>query len=310
MSGKGRVSDELAARVRAVAAELDYRPSFAAQSLARGATGMVGMVVPNLANPYFYDVIKSINLAAAASGYQVAVADANEDAAAEVELCRSFVSKLDGLLLMSPRMALDDLRALSASTDNLVLVNRVAPEVGVPTISIDSYQGMLDVCAHLLGLGHRSAVHLSGPDSSWSNAERTRAVDQAQAFGLRVSEIRAGGTIRAGYDTVEQALASSATALICHNDLVALGAMSRLAELGIRVPDELSVTGFDDIAFAGYGSPALTTVGIDGDVGQNAWSLLQDLMEGGVAPAMRLIPAAVVIRDSTGAPRPSPAPLR
>jgi LacI family transcriptional regulator len=305
MSGKTRVSDELAARVRAVADELGYRPSFAARSLALGTTQMVGMVVPNLANPYFYQVIKSVNLAAVEDGYQIAVADTNEDAEQELELCRSFVDKLDGLLLMSPRMPTRALRALARETSNLVLLNRVAPEVGVPTVAIDSHGAMLELCGHLLSLGHRRAVYLAGPASSWSNSERWRAVRQARSFGLEVEQVAAGGTIEAGYDAVEEALTHRASAIICHNDLVAFGALARLQELGVRVPDDVSLTGFDDIPFASYGAPSLTTVRSEEDLGLEGWKLMSRVVRGEPLDDMRLLPARVVVRGSTAAPHES-----
>jgi LacI family repressor for deo operon, udp, cdd, tsx, nupC, and nupG len=306
MSGSTKVREELAARVRAAADEFGYRPSFAARSLATGATQMVGMVVPNLANPYFYEVIKSINLAAVEAGYQIAVGDANEDAEQELELCRSFMDKLDGLLLMSPRMSTRAMRTLTRETPNLVLLNRVVPEVGAPTVAIDSHGSMLELCGHLLSLGHRRVVYLAGPADSWSNVERWRAVRNARAFGLEAEEVPAGGTIEAGYRTVEQALEQNATAIICHNDLVAFGALSRLQELGVRVPADVSLTGFDDIPFASYASPALTTVRSHGDLGAEGWRVMRQVMRTEPPDEMTLLPAGLVVRAST-APPPSRA---
>ncbi|WP_131801678.1 LacI family DNA-binding transcriptional regulator [Klenkia soli] len=303
MSGKGGVSEPLAERVRRAAAELGYRPSFAAQSLATGATRMVGMVVPNLANPYFYDVIKDVNVAAVADGYQLAVADANEDPRAETELSESFLHKLDGLLLMSPRMDVPALRAIAQATDHLVLLNRVVPEVGIPTIAIDSMSGMLELCGHLHALGHRRAVYLGGPEHSWSNTERLRGIRQAGSFGLDVAEVSAGGTIAAGYDGAEKAWSTRPTAIICHNDLVAFGALTRLQELGVRVPEDVSLTGFDDIPFASYGSPALTTVAGQSGVGAAAWGLMKRLLAGHPQNEISLVPAHVVVRGSSAAPR-------
>jgi LacI family transcriptional regulator len=304
MSQTETVRPDLAERVRRAAADLGYRPNAAAQGLATGMSRMVGVVVPNLANPYFYDIIKAMNARAVADGYRMVIADSNEDTAAEVELAKGLLRQADALVLVSPRMSVADLREFDDSTMSVVLVNRASIGVGLPTVSVDNVGAMLEIAGHLATLGHRKVAYLSGPDKSWQAQERARAIGQAAAFGLQSVIVPAGATIEAGYQAVDPALESNPTALICFSDLVAFGAMARLDELGVDVPVDISLTGFDDIAFARYARPRLTTAANpQWALGETAWELVSQVI-GGERPSQQLLlPAPMVIRESTAPPK-------
>ncbi|NJC73430.1 LacI family transcriptional regulator [Planosporangium thailandense] len=303
MSGSPSVRSELVERVRRAADELGYRPNPAAQRLASGVGDTIGVVVPNLANPYFYDVIKAMNIAAATEGYQMLIADANEDPDEEFDLSTNLLRQVDGLVLVSPRMPAASLRRLAQENVHIVLVNRVAVGVGLPTVAVDNYSAMVEICGHLARLGHRRVVYLAGPELSWQNVERQRAVEQAEAFGLEVQTVPAGASIDTGHAAVDRALELKPTALVSFNDLVAFGALARLQELGVRVPDDVSLTGFDDIPFAAYVSPSLTTANSPQRVlGQRAWQVLHQMMSGAEVDDTPLVKAEVVIRGSTAAP--------
>jgi DNA-binding LacI/PurR family transcriptional regulator len=307
MSGSPSVRPDLVERVRRAADELGYRPNAAAQRLVSGVADTIGVVVPNLANPYFYDVIKAMNVAAAAEGYQMLMADANEDPDEEFQLATNLLRQADGLVLVSPRMPVASLRRLAQETAHIVVVNRVAVGVGLPTVAVDNYSAMLEICGHLARLGHRRVVYLAGPELSWQNIERQRAVEQAEAFGLEVQTVHAGSTIDSGHAVVEHALELNPTALVSFNDLVAIGALARLRELGVRVPDDVSLTGFDDIPFAAYVSPSLTTANSPQRLlGQRAWHALHQMMSGAEAEDTPLVKAETVIRESTAAPASAP----
>ncbi|MCQ4080889.1 LacI family transcriptional regulator [Streptomyces sp. RB6PN25] len=303
MTGNSSVRADLAARVRQVADELGYRPNPAAQRLASGVSETIGVVVPNLANPYFYDVIKAMNTAAAAQGYQMLIADSNEDPDQELPLSRSLLRQADGLVLLSPRMPVASLRVLAQDAAPVLMVNRVVVGVGLPTVAVDNHSAMLEICGHLAMLGHRRVVYLAGPEHSWQNTERQRAADQSPAFGLQLTSVTAGSTIGAGHAAVDRALELKPTALVCFNDLVAFGALARLQELGLRVPDDVSLTGFDDIPFSGYASPPLTTaVSPQLALGQRAWQVIHQMIDGKEPDDTPLLKAEVVIRHSTAAP--------
>lgn len=305
MSGRGTVHAELATRVHEAAERLGYRPSAAAQGLATGRSRAVGIIVPNLANPYFNDLVRAITIAAAADGYHTLIADADEDPAEEVELSRNLARGTDVLVLVSPRMPAADLEGLEGLAHGVVLVNREAGGVAMPSVAVDNVGAVLELAGHLATLGHRHVVYLAGPPSSWQAGERVRAIGQAAAFGLRSTVLEAGGTLEAGYAAAGDALATGATAIACFNDLVALGVLARLDELGVAVPGDVSLTGFDDIPFARYSRPRLTTAATpQRDLGRAAWELAAQVIRRERPPQLPPLAAPLVVRGSTAPPRP------
>lgn len=301
MSGTSTVNADMADRVRRVADELGYQPNRTAQGLVSGTHRSVGVVLPDLSNPYFYDIIKATNTGAARDGYRMLVTDSHEDADEELNLSLGLLSQADGLLLLSPRIETDGLREVAARGVPTVLVNRIELGVDLPMVAVDNFSAVLELCQHLASLGHRRVVYLAGSPKAWQNRERWRAVEQARILGLDPVQVSADSTIEAGYGATDEALGHEPTALIAFNDLAALGAIARLRELGLRVPEDVSVTGFDDIALAGFANPALTTVvSPKAALGEQAWLMLQTGLRGERLAQPPLIAANVVQRESTG----------
>jgi LacI family repressor for deo operon, udp, cdd, tsx, nupC, and nupG len=303
LAGTGSVNAEMAAEVRRVASTLGYRPFGAARDLASGHHRSIGVVVPDLANPYFYDIIRSAQAAAAKDGYRMLIADSGGDPATELSMCEDLLSQAGGLIVQSSRMDVAGLKSLVAHNSPVVLINRVEYGVDLPTVGVDNFSAMLEICHHLSSLGHRKAVYLAGPASSWQNQERWRAIEQARMMGLEATSLSAEPTIEGGYVATDSVLAESPTAIIAFNDLVASGVLARLRERGLRVPEDMSVTGFDDIVFAKFTQPALTTAVTPRAVlGEQAWKILRARLNGYVVPEVPLVKAEVVIRDSSGPP--------
>lgn len=301
MSGSPVVAAELAERVRRVAEELSYRPNEAARGLVMGSLRNVGVILPDLGNSYFFDVIKQMHHGAAADGYRMLISDHEGGGADEFAAARDLLGNVDGLVLLSSRIAVAELKRLARQSTPVVLVNRVELEVDVPMVAVDGFTPTMELCSHLAGLGHRRAVYLSGSELAWQNRERQRAVEMAKLFGLEAIVVACDGTVEGGYKVVQTALEHEATALICFNDLSALGAISRLRDLGLRVPEDVSVTGFDDITMARHVAPRLTTVvSPKAQLGEQAWALMRAALAGEATSSPPLIPAQVVIRDSTG----------
>lgn len=302
LNGRSTVDPELAERVRRVSRRLRYQPSATAQGLARGATKAIGVIVPDLANPFFNEVLKALTIAAGREDFSVVVADSDEDAGSERRLIRDLSRRVDGLVLCSPRVTSAELRKVVRSGLPTVCTNRFSDPPLTASVVIDSAHGMTAILEHLSGLGHRRLAYLSGPPSSSSNAERLRALE-AGWKGPRPAVIPAGSKSRDGYRSVSAALGSGATAIVCFNDLVALGAMARLRKLGVTVPDEVSVVGFDDIETADFVQPALTTVQMPkADLGRCSWEILNaQLNQEEVTSSVRLMPS-LVVRESTAAP--------
>ena len=302
MSGGGGVSPRLTERVRDTARALGYRPSALAQGLARGRSGTVGVVVPDLANPYFQGVMAGFAAAAAATGHRMLVATSTEEAGLERTLAEDLLRQVDGLLLCSPRMPRADLQGVLDAGRPVVVANRQLPGLAVATVCVDSYSGALEMAGHLLRLGHREIAYLAGPERSWSNGERRRALRHAESFGLHTVDVPCGATMDDGYRAVDVALASNPSVLLAFNDVVAFGALARLRERGIDVPGAMSVAGFDDIAFSAYAAPALTTVrNATEEVGRQSWAALAQIMAGERDVQPQLLTPTLVERASTAA---------
>ena len=302
MNGSSTVAPELADRVRAAADALNYQPSMLARNLAVGRTATIALVVPDLANPMFQDVLRSLSHAAATQGHRLLVADSEENAAEERLIALEARRRCDGLVLCAPRMPDEQLLELAPRLGPLVLVNREVPGLAVPSVTVDYAAGMRDLVAHLLGHGHRRIGYLAGPPTSSSNRLRLQALREFAAAGrLELVERECGATFGDGHAAAGQVVEDGPTAVIGYNDLVAFGALSGLHELGIAVPRQLSVAGFDDIPFARYTTPPLTTAAVPpSELGRQAWQRLWALLTGAEPqPDVRYRPR-LVVRGSTG----------
>jgi DNA-binding LacI/PurR family transcriptional regulator len=292
-------------RVLRVAEHLGYSPNRAARGLITGRTGNLGLLLPDLANPFFPGLVKAVQLHAHRSDHQVLMMDTDEDPAVELGLARSLAKQVDGVILCSPRMRAAELRE-AASYGPTVLVNRRARNV--PAVVFDNRAGMRIALEHLAGLGHEHVGFAAGPRSSWSNTERLSALREAAAeLGVRLAELgHFPPTFDGGRVAAEGVLLSGVTAVIAYNDLVAVGLCQALAERGVDVPGELSVVGVDDIALAGMVRPALTTVALPTETaGRAAVDLLLTLLQADSAPRRAPqvdIAADLRVRESTAPP--------
>jgi DNA-binding LacI/PurR family transcriptional regulator len=305
----GSVQVRAATRERVLAAvqELGYQPNPAAQSLITGKTGNLGIVVPDLGNPFYTGVLRGVQARARAAGYAVFFADCEEDATSEEALVQSMARQVDGVIICAAFCSDAQLNALNGVTP-LTLLNRRLR--GVPSVLMDSAGGIRQVVDHLAALGHRRCVYLNGPKDSWSNRERRR--------GLRAAAARHQQTIvdlgpfepkfEGGVQAADLALASGVTAIIAYNDLMALGVLSRLAYRQVAVPQEMSVVGFDDLLYATVCAPPLTTVAMPMEAGGRATVdlLLTRLAkpEAGPAELHRRLSTTLIIRSTTASPIP------
>ncbi|WP_434810962.1 LacI family DNA-binding transcriptional regulator [Microbacterium sp. bgisy189] len=306
MNDNPTVDAALADRVRASAAELGYTASPLARSLVLGRTHTVAVVVPDLGNPTFQAILRGISRAAAIDGYHVLIADSAEQVDEERLLVDTTRRRTDGVILCAPRMPGDDLAALLPTVSPTVVVNR-EQQTGVPVVAADYRGATAALIEHLRGLGHRHLAYLAGVPGSSSNAARLAAIEQALADDaeLRVDVVPCGVDVDAGGEAASTVLESGATAVLAYNDLVAIGLLSAIADRGVSVPAELSVTGLDDIPFARHAKPTLTTAAVPAvELGVQAWEAMHALLAGETAePAVELAPE-IVVRASTGpAPR-------
>ncbi|EON34815.1 LacI family transcriptional regulator [Gordonia terrae C-6] len=306
MSGSSKVKQELADRVHEAADQLAYRPSRAARGLALGSLRNIGVILPDLTNAYFFDVVNEMHRGAAENGYRMLVADSNGDPDEELNTALDLLGQVDGLVLLSSRIPTAGLKQLARREAPVVLVNRIELGVDLPMVAADNFSPMMQLCSHLAQLGHTRAVYLGGSEFAWQNRERWRAVQSSAGFGLQVTHVSADGTVEGAHAAVPEALEHDPTALICFNDLSAIGAISALRDAGLSVPEDISVTGFDDIVLARHIAPALTTVTSPKvQLGRRAWDLMRVMLDTDERPeSPEPLSAEVVLRASTGPARP------
>ncbi|MEV0587275.1 LacI family DNA-binding transcriptional regulator [Nonomuraea sp. NPDC050310] len=308
LSDPGRVSAQTRDKVQRVARELGYTPNRVARSLSMGRTGTIGLIVPDVANPFFPPIIKAVQARAARKDLAVVLADTDERAADELDRARVLAKQVDGLIMVSPRSSEARIAEI-VRLGPVVFVNRQVPEA--PTVIIDNADGIRQAVEHLVALGHRHIGYLAGPRRSWSNQQRTAAIEEACAqLG---TELTVFGPfepqVQAGVQAADLLHGSPVTAVIAYDDLIALGVMARLAERGQSVGRDLSVIGIDDSPLSGVAYPTLTSIHVPGaEAGATAVDLLLDVIdgthEGGGTPLAEL-ETYLVVRSSTG-----PAPER
>ncbi|WP_430645240.1 LacI family DNA-binding transcriptional regulator [Agromyces sp. GXS1127] len=313
LNGRASVDPDIVRRVQASIATLGYAPSATARSLVSGRNATVAMVVPDLGNPLFQGILKGLSLAAADDGYRVLLADTAERVEDEETTAIEARQRCDALVLCAPRMPEAKLRRLVERVAPVVVVNRPLPDLAVPIVGVDYVRGIRDLVEHLVGLGHRHLAYVAGPETSASNAERVRGVEEAVAMhpSVRIERIAGGSRPEDGEavaPAVVDAHRAGVTAVLAFNDLVALGLLTRLRELGVDVPGELSVAGFDDVPMARYATPRLTSMSVPRtELGAQVWARLRTLIAGGPVEHTMLYRPRLEARESTAAPSARPA---
>lgn len=290
VNDKEDVSPTTRQRVLDAIERLGYRPSGIARSLATRRTGTLGLVVPDVANPFFSDVARGVEQVAYAEGYNVFLCNTEEDPQRELAVLESLEEKrVDGLVLCSSRLDDDELRTALAFHSAAVLINRRLEDDGcrVGAVLVDDVLGGRQATQHLLDRGHQLIGFLTGPSGSRSGRCRVqgyRAALLAAALPYDPALTRNCSPVVEGGREVTCALLAvhpELTALLCYNDLVAVGALRACADLGRRVPDDVAVVGFDDIPLAALVTPPLTTCRAPRyELGLQAMHLLLDQIVG------------------------------
>lgn len=300
-----KVSPGRRAEVERAAAALGYRhPSAKPEATWRS----LGLIVPDMENPFFAAIAKAVQRRARAAGLAVLVADTDDDAALEAEPMAQMRELVDGIILCSPRMG-DDALAELVGGPEVLLVNRRSEHLR--SVVVDNRDGVRQALAHLHALGHRHVAYAGGPRASWSDAERRSGLSP-EVHGLDGLTTTSLGhfppTFAGGVAAADLLVASGATAAIAHNDLIALGLLDRLRARNTAVPAAISVVGFDDVPAAGFVSPALTTVSVPLDrLGRAAVDLLLDPdavvgseEDESLATASHVLPVHLTVRASSG----------
>lgn len=297
----GRVNAETAARIFEVARELGYR-SASLPGLTTSRTTALALVVTDITNPFYAEIIRGAHEAAADLGYTLRLSHTQEDASLERAWIEHELPTVEGVVLASSRMSDSTIRTL-AKQKPVVVLNRRLPEV--PCLLMDNARGMRRALEHLGELGHTSVTYLSGPESSWTDGVRWQALREA-GYELDMKIRRVGPTqkptIDAGFARVREILSQPTTAVIAYNDVLAIGVIKGLRRMGVGVPDDVSVIGFDNILLAEVVEPELTTVA--SPLRQQGETAVRNLvaMAGGAHTSREptVMPVKLVVRRSTG----------
>ncbi len=315
LAGIGRSRPATSAAVMTAVGALGYRPSGVARSLRMQRTRTLGLIVSDIQNPFFPELVRAADDAARAIDYSILLGSAAFDELRVVYYLDLMVDRrVDGIIVASSQISDTSWRWLIASPVPVIVVNAEPPDYRVPAIAGDNEAGSRMAVEHLVGLGHRRIGYIRGPESFTAARPRFDGFQRAcEEAGLRAEDIpvlQGDGQVEGGERAAGEMLAQAprVTAIACYNDLTAIGALRMLRGAGHHVPGDVSVVGFDDIAAASWVVPALTTVSQPkAEMGRLAVEyLVRALEDPGAEPPPQTIrlPPSLRVRESTG-----PAPV-
>lgn len=300
-------------RVLEAIAALNYRPNSLAQSMVTGSTRTIGVVLPDISNPFFGRAIRGCEDVLAQAGYSIFLCNTDEDIEKERNYLTLLVDRqVDGIILWGSRADCDTLDALLGRALPSVTVDCEAFCGNVVRLDVQNVQGARAITEHLIALGHREIGHLAGPPQRLTAQRRLagyqQALEQAGIAYAPALVVQAAPSVFHGYNAAMELVRRNAqlTAIFAYNDLMAIGAMLACQQLGANVPRDIAVVGFDDIVTASLVSPALTTVRIDQyRLGALSGQLLLQRMNQPATelPASVDFPTELIVRNSCGARR-------
>ncbi|HVZ82181.1 MAG TPA: LacI family DNA-binding transcriptional regulator [Terracidiphilus sp.] len=312
INGAPVVSDRLSKRVWQAIEQLNYFPNSHARSLVSGRSRILGIIVENITNPFFPELIQCFEEIAVAHGYEILVSSSNSDPAILTTCVRRMIErKVEGVAMLTFGEEEPVLDQLAFHDIPLVLAEFKLEDPKTSTILLDYSTGIRAAVDHLASLGHRKIAFLAGPHKIHSAMTREndfRAVMDTVGLPLQKKWIvECDHTLKGGMAGFErlQALASQPTAVLCSNDMTAIGVLRAAYLKGLRVPQDLSVIGLDDIDFAEFTLPPLTTIRLSrADLARAAFEALRQQAEDAANPNMQrefLVSTSLVLRGSTAA---------
>lgn len=300
-----QVSASTRKSVLTAAEELGYSPGRANRPRVPGTTGILGLFVPNLQNPFYPPLVDATMSAGRQHNYLTMVANSDGYVSAEIELVAAMARQVDGLVLHASELPAERLQEIAASTP-VVLINRHVE--GIPAVISSTTNGLHQVVEHLHSLGHRTCCYtMTGAQSQTLSQRQEDLREACESAGIDLIELGPYESMfDAGVHAADVAISRGATAIIGQNDVVAAGAVRQLLGRGHRVPDDMSVVGIDDTILATSSTPALTTIRVPVvALANHAVNLLLDILRSqNAANNVIELPTQLIVRDSTG---PAPA---
>jgi LacI family transcriptional regulator len=306
-SKRGKISPAVVQKVEQAAKDLGYYPNIVASSLKQNRSFTIGVLIPDLMNPLFPPIIRGIQDAAESVGYTVITANTDDEEQKEADALRMMQGRsIEGVIITTARRQDPIVEECLENDIPFVLVNRTVDRDGVNAVIGDEDAGVRAILEHLVGLKHKRIAHVAGPQHTSTGFHRARAFAgfmKERQLQCDLIEATQKFTIEEGRQAFARLLArdSGFSAVVAGNDLLALGCMDAMQDAGIVVPDDMSVTGYDDMLFLERMSPALTTIKVPKyDMGSQACKTLLDLIGGAdLVPAVAEVQPQLVVRDST-----------
>ena len=300
------ISPATAERIRDIARRSGYVPNAVARSLVSRSTHTVGVVVTTIADPFIGEVVEGIESMANEHGYSVILANSKADPELEIKVVDGFTQRrVDGILVAASRVGAVHGKRLAGTKIPIVLINNQHPGEFAHSVGIDNVTASRAIVGHLLDLGHRRIAFIGDRLGYQSDAERYAGYRAMMPDVDPKLVMRGDGKPEQGEWAATQLLGLSRppSAIICYNDMTALGALRASATRGLRVPEDVSIAGFDDLFVASYTSPPLTTIRQPKqEMGRRAMSILLQLLAGEEPESRILLPGELIVRGSTAPP--------
>ncbi|HBM2234979.1 TPA: DNA-binding transcriptional regulator CytR [Escherichia coli] len=305
-----KVSQATRNRVEKAAREVGYLPQPMGRNVKRNESRTILVIVPDICDPFFSEIIRGIEVTAANHGYLVLIGDCAHQNQQEKTFIDLIITKqIDGMLLLGSRLPFDASIEEQRNLPPMVMANEFAPELELPTVHIDNLTAAFDAVKYLYEQGHKRIGCIAGPEEMPLCHYRLQGYVQAlRRCGIMVDPqyiARGDFTFEAGSRAMQQLLdlPQPPTAVFCHSDVMALGALSQAKRQGLKVPEDLSIIGFDNIDLTQFCDPPLTTIAQPRyEIGREAMLLLLDQMQGQhVGSGSRLMDCELIIRGSTRA---------
>ena len=277
-----RISSKTAKRVKQVAMEYNYSPSKIARGLKTDKTDTLGLIIPDISNPFFADIAQSVEKEARSKGYSLMLCDSGGLLQIEDELIRLLQShKVEGIIIAPVGTNFDHIVQVYQSGVPLVVIDRNNPDIDLPYITSDNYQGATDAVNYLISMGHTKIACIQGIPQSQPNKDRVRGyIDACKASGIDVDESFIVGddfSIENGYlqTRILFSIENQPTAIFALSNLISLGTIKALNEIGLKIPGDISLVSFDEQPYSAYlGTPMTTINQKKSEIGQLAIDVL------------------------------------
>jgi len=293
------VAEPTRTRVLDAAAKLNFQHNRAARALTTGRTGLVGLVLPTLTNPYYGPIVLGAQQAAEDIDCNLLVAVSEHSPDRERRLVTRLANQVDGLVMVAPLGPDRDVRQLGAERPIVLLERQVS---GLPAVVVDTPAGLVALAEHLVAGAHNRIAYVSGPQGTWGNRKRIEAITEyLRPAGVHLTVLPPHPpTFGAGIAATEQ-IPRDVTAVVAYNSSVTLGLLHGLTTKGIRIPSDMALASADDLALLGATTPSITALDLPlTEAGTTAVARLHKLLTGTRAPRLTALPTNLVIRESTG----------